>query len=940
MTSLRAPSASRFTRTQHILIAWVFTLACLAALAYLVYAATQASLAIGKDLLHAQVRTAGGVTTWGKLLLAETPSMAALKCNFNTACSGWFGEAFNLRFNLQMQALPMMLTFLGMVFAWRQVPSTLVKKDPGQGKWAGLDDKAIAYLVKVPVPDKKFKLMLDKLDKRSPSSLYLGHFVPWDKASGAFQWNQVKLALLRERARHENVLVLGAPGSGKTRGFFRQNIILDAHYGRTAIVYDLKWPQMDSGFGDMALYWHRLGRPVYVFAPFEPNSMRMPLLEGIETLDEALKLSRAIIAPPEYKEETGAYFKDNERRALAAMILAIAQGPTPNMRELQRLGEMNVEEFTLWFRRQQNPEIRNALKSMFDKRDDQISDMLAGVINKLSIFYNPMVSRATSAGANPSEIIDLKKIAREGGLLILGIPSKEVQAGEGEILMQLIKRRIDRAVLDVADSSPGGELPQTLTNFMDEVPGFGRVPYLMANLSQLRSKGVCFILGVQNSDQGGLVYTRDYWRALSTNNIGTRVEFIQGVSQDDAKNLSEEIGEYTVEEESAGKSGHPLFSTPWSDQTRKTESVKLTKRRLLTPEEIKRAPRDLAVVFAKGQNPMLIATPSVEAPTVDLMDFDGRVVTVDNQLHALWQRTMGGVTDIEAETKALVARLSAGEATEVKREVIQSAPEYWMTWLQELLSTGAMVRAQKSDDKLKIMITRDTLATELNRERDINYFIGEGWLNVATNEEELTITQEGLNVAGKVLSRALRHFLATGPALYWARTNAARVQGYPGHEGKAADALYSAEILAVTEEVARELYRVVPDLPHISKDGRVFVQIPLSDPQALSEAIERAKLQEEEAAATKATRLDRGASGVEGRAGGTKTKGSDAKSNGKRAAGKDPAVTEQATAAPVSPPEKADPRSAVPAPVEERPAHTTSDADQTDNLLGALEEEA
>ncbi|MBZ9714965.1 type IV secretory system conjugative DNA transfer family protein [Deinococcus multiflagellatus] len=823
------------------MIAWVCTLAALLALSYLVYAAAQVSLAIGQNLLTAPVQTAAGTSTWGQVLGADSAGMAALKCNFQTACATWFGESLNLRFNLQLQVLPMMITFMAMVFAWRQVPDTLIRKDPGQGAWASLEDKQLALLAKVPVKDKKFRAELDKIAKRSPPSLYLGHLIPWIPASNEFLWHSPKLALLGERLRHENVLVTGAPGSGKTRGLFRQNIVLDAHYGRTAIVFDMKWPQMDSGFGDLALYWHRLGRPVYVFAPFSPTSMRMPLLDGINTLDEALKLSRAIIAPPEYKDESGAYYKDNERRALAAMILAIANGPTPNMRELKRLGEMNFEEFTDWYKRQQNPEIRSALKALFDMRPDQIAAMLAGVVNKLSVFYNPEVSRATSAGDNPDEHIDLHKIYREGGLLIVGISSKDIQAGEGEILLQLIKRRSDRALLDVADESPGGHLPITATYYLDELPGLGRLPYLMANLAQLRSKWVCLMLGVQNSDQGGLVYSREYWQALSTNNLGTRVDFIQGSSKEDAKNLSEEIGEYTVDETSINKTGHPMFNTPWSDQARKGEGVKLARRRLLTPEEIKRFPRDLAAVFTKGQNPLLVATPAIDSPTLELMTPDGRVVTVRNELYPLWNRTMSGVQNIEQETKALIASLGIGAKDLTKPEPVLCAPDYWMTWLQELMSSGAMARIQKSDDKLKVMIRRDSLAPELSRERDINYFLGEGWLNVATNEEELTITQAGLNTAGKLLERALQHFVVTGPALYWARTHAAKVKGYPGHDSAAEpDAVYSAELLSISEEVAQQLYGVVPDLPVVTLHGRALIQIPLSDPQALREAIERA----------------------------------------------------------------------------------------------------
>ncbi|MGI8747712.1 MAG: type IV secretory system conjugative DNA transfer family protein, partial [Deinococcus sp.] len=265
MTTLRAPRASRFTRTQHLMIAWMLTLVSLAAVTSLIAGVTRASLAIGRELLTAPVHTPTGVTSWGHVLAADSPGLAALKCSFNQACSPWFNTSFNLRYDLQLPALQVMLSLLAMVFAWRQIPGTSVLKDPGQGKWAGLDDKQVRYLVRVPTSDLKFRAMLNRLDRWSPASLYLGHFIPWVQGSGDFAWTRPRLALLRERGRHENVLVTGAPGSGKTRGAFRQNIVLDAHYDRTAIVFDMKWPQLDSGFGDPALYWHRLGRRVCVF---------------------------------------------------------------------------------------------------------------------------------------------------------------------------------------------------------------------------------------------------------------------------------------------------------------------------------------------------------------------------------------------------------------------------------------------------------------------------------------------------------------------------------------------------------------------------------------------------------------------------------------------------------------------------------------------------
>lgn len=826
MTSLKAPAQSSLSRGQHIAIAATMTLAAFTAIGTMGYRYFTISKELGQTLMTAPLKTPSGKSTWAKQLNAASPLGAAFKCQNTQACAKWYNQAFNSRMNMDMQLYLIMGLFMGTAIAWRKVPSSLNMKDPGMGKWAGLDDPAIIDILNVPINNKKLKTKIAKMDKINPRTFYLGHFIPW--TTDGFQWKQTRLAYLRDWSKHMNVLVSGAPGSGKTRGIFRQNIILDLERGDTAIVFDLKWPQIDSGFLDLILYAHKKKRPLYIFAPFSPNSMRLPLLEGISTMDEALKLAKAIIAPPEFDEETGKYYKDTERRALAAMILAIAQGPTPTMKELQRLGLMNVAEFEAWYKRQQNPEIKQNLKSMFDMRTDQISATLAGVVNTLQIFFNENVSRATTSGENPNENIDLLALFRHGGMLIFGMESKNIQEADGALLMQLVKRRIDQALLTVASESKGSRLPKTATYYLDELPGLGRMPYLMQNLAQLRSRSVCLMLGVQNSDQGSLVYKRDYWRALATNNLGTRIDFIQGMLGDDAKSLSEEIGEYTVYTSSMGKSGHQMFSTPWSPDSKKSENLKLEKRRLLTLEEIRRFPPDMAVVMTKGQNPMLIATPAIDTETLLLRTPEGKYVEIKNQLYPLWKEAMKDVKDLETEVKQLINMLSvSGPNKEV--EIVEAAPEYWRKWLGRLLNDGAITRIQKEDKRTKIMIRIDTLSERISRPHELRYFEECGWINRASNGEELTITKDGLEIAGPILQNSLIDFLVRGPGIYWMRTHPDKARHTP-------------ETLTITPKEAEEIYPIVPDFPLVDIGGVQYLQIPLSDPKAISEAISRAEM--------------------------------------------------------------------------------------------------
>lgn len=840
MANLRAPEESPFTRRTHIVLALVVTLVTLGYTVHYVRDMTALLNRLGTTLQTSRTVVNHRVTTWGQVLDTRTPMQTSLKCSSNSTCSKWLTRSLNLQGHFDNNNYAIMALFLLSAFAWQRVPSSLIRKNPGQGQWASVTDKRIGELIIAPPKNAGERRRYAKMDRSNPRTLYMGHFI--SGTPHGFVWNRSYLAMLRDRDRHENVMVVGAPGSGKTRGVFRQNIALDAIHGRTAIVYDLKWPQMDSGFGDLALYWHKLGRPVYVFAPFSETSMRLPLLDNINTLDEALKLARAIIAPPEYRPESGEHYKDNERRALAAMILAIAQSPTPTMKELQRLGQMNAAEITDWYKRQVNHEIKQALKAMFDKRVDQISDTLAGVLNKLQIFYNDEVSRATTAGNNPDEVIPAKKVFQEGGLIIIGIESKHIQSGEGEILLQLIKRKLDSDLMDVADSSKGGRLPVTATYYLDELPGLGRLPNLDKQLSQWRSKNVCMMLGVQNTNQGALVYGKDYWEALTTSNVGTRLLFVRGMTQGDAENLSREVGETTVDRESLSRSGHAMFGSPWSTEARKGTSLKIESAPMLSIEEIKRFPRDLAVVLAKGQNPAMVATPSLDSPSIVISTPGGKEVRIKNKLHHHWKTVMKGATSdaIENEAKAFISTLGVNHQPGQPMEKVKSAPDYWIEWLGALLDEGALARTQKTDDKTKIMLRKDTLPQKLRVERDLDYFIGCGWLSPAQRENELTITQLGLHTAGKVMKNSLMDFIVRGPALYWARTHMDQVNGYPGGATSGGSARYTPETLSVPPAVAIELYNILPDLPLIEDGGATFVQIPLSDPTALSEAISRA----------------------------------------------------------------------------------------------------
>jgi len=800
---------------------------------------------LGKVLATAPMRSNGKITTWGTVLHTPGPAALALRCRFDKNCAPWVNARSAEQYPLEWAGGGAALLLLAWMFAMGQMQTGLTRKNPGQGHWASREDPDIGELLERTNGIKR----RFKLDRDNPRTLYLGHMVPYDKKTKTHRYDDVSAIMMPQSNRFENLLVLGSPGSGKTRGIFQHNLMIDAYRETTAVVLDLKFPQTDSSFFSFIGIFAALGRPVYTFTPFRSTSMRLPLLQGINNITDAQSLARAIIAPPEHSPESGEYFKDNERNALSAMVLAVSASPTPTMKELHRLANFNVAELEAWYRVQVDPDVRQAVKSIFDQREDGIASILNGIKNKLQIFANPNVARATSS--EEGEDIDLHAMIEGGGLLYLGFEQDHMQDGTAAVLVPLIKRRLDQALLEVAGRSPKGKLIIPLTYYFDELANIPRLPYLMNNASSLRSRRAGLFLGVQNSEQGGLVYTDKYWNALATNNLGTKVEFLWGSEGESMKMLAEKLGQETYEEDSVSESKHPWFSTPWAAENRKGTSVKLVKRPLMSEEEIGRAPRMHAAVKAKGHNWALVVTPGIEEEWFEVRTLDGRHVTLKNQMYEMY-RNIKHLDLVEIANQRLAfnaIEVQAGAAPKMSKD----ATEMFSDWLDHLSRRGVKARIQRNEkNKVKVMIQIESMPEELRSASVLNYLHAQQWLNFSENEREVTITQAGVGVLGKGRMMQLRGLATTGLARHWLRLHPNVVANLDPEIGVAEEgvqseprAYYTAESVSLPYSVVRELYNTIPEgLERVRKGKDDLIVIPLNDPARLEAAIDASKAKE------------------------------------------------------------------------------------------------
>ncbi|MFC2777617.1 MAG: VirD4-like conjugal transfer protein, CD1115 family [Pauljensenia sp.] len=144
----------------------------------------------------------------------------------------------------------------------------------------------------------------------------------------------------------------------------------------------------------------------------------------------------------------------------------------------------------------------------------------------------------------------------------------------------------------LADHEETGELPVPLHCFLDEFANIGKIPGFPIVMSTIRSRGISASVIVQSYKQGQALW-RDDWPTIVAN--CDSILYLGGRDLDTLKWLSSLIGEETVTTEDVSRTYGTTGS--W------TRSQRTVKRALMTPDEIGVMPNDLAILLVRGLRP-------------------------------------------------------------------------------------------------------------------------------------------------------------------------------------------------------------------------------------------------------------------------------------------------------------------------------------------------
>ena len=197
----------------------------------------------------------------------------------------------------------------------------------------------------------------------------------------------------------------------------------------------------------------------------------------------------------------------------------------------------------------------------------------------------------TLAAITKVDELDLERIGKEKTALYAIIPDNDTSFN---FIVGMLYTQLFQKLYSLADSSPGKTLPVPVHFCMDEFANVALPDDFDQILSTMRSRGLSVSIILQNMAQIKALY-KDQWEGI-TGNCDTYL-YLGGNEVSTHEYVSKLLGKETVDlttyGQSKGRNGS--YSTNWQ----------LTGRELLTPDEVRMLDNRYALLFIRGERPVM-----------------------------------------------------------------------------------------------------------------------------------------------------------------------------------------------------------------------------------------------------------------------------------------------------------------------------------------------
>jgi type IV secretion system protein VirD4 len=402
----------------------------------------------------------------------------------------------------------------------------------------------------------------------------------------------------RKHKRNLNVLIVGGSGSGKTRGYAKPNVM---QANTSMVILDPKGELLrDTG--------HLLEVEGYELRVLDLINMeRSHCYNPFAYLDsdnDAQRLSTNLFKATTPK---GAVSQDPFWDTAAAMLhLALVfyllyEAPTdeqnyPMVMEMLQAGEV----------REDDEEYNSVLDELFYRLEDKDPGHIAlkyyrsyrsGSAKTLKSIQVTLASRLEKfnldslSALTATDELDLGSLGERKVALFAIIPDNDTSFN---FLVSILYTQLFQQLLTRADNRFSGSLPVHVHFVMDEFANVSLPDDFDKILSVVRSRNISVSIIIQNLAQLKALYEKQ-WESI----VGNCDEFLYlgGNEQSTHKYVSELLDKETIDTNTFGRStgAHGNYSTNWQ----------ITGRELLSPGEVRMLDNRYALLFIRGERPVM-----------------------------------------------------------------------------------------------------------------------------------------------------------------------------------------------------------------------------------------------------------------------------------------------------------------------------------------------
>lgn len=403
---------------------------------------------------------------------------------------------------------------------------------------------------------------------------------------------------MRKHRRNVLTLVIGGAGSGKTRFYGKVNLI---QANTSFVVLDPKGENLrDTG--------HLLEAKGYKVRVLDLINMEKshcynPFVYLKDDNDVQRLVTNLFKATtPKGSQSNDPFWDTAASMLLLALIFYLKyEAPKeeqnfPMVMELLRAGEV----------REENDEYQSPLDELFERLEMRDSEHIAvkyykdyhsGSAKTLKSIQITLAARlekfnlSSLAALTVTDDLELPSLGEEKVALFALIPDNDTSYN---FLVSILYTQLFQQLFYLADHKHGGRLPVHVHFLMDEFANVSLPDDFDKILSVMRSREVSVSIILQNLAQLKALFEKQ-WESI----VGNCDEFLYlgGNEQGTHKYVSELLGKATIDMNTYGKStGHSgNYST----------NYQISGRELLTPDEVRMLDNRYALLFIRGERPIM-----------------------------------------------------------------------------------------------------------------------------------------------------------------------------------------------------------------------------------------------------------------------------------------------------------------------------------------------